>query len=199
MDFKHFIYITVIVLLIVLIIVLIILFVNQKNEKYETKETVGCSFQKLWQDHVWYTRYFMLNVLDKYPKEAQDASLARLMQNQVDINNAFQAKYGNFNNQLQSLLETHIKIAGDVLNNLINGDKQNLDKNLKLWTENDDKIATFLHPILNIDAKDISALLHEHMENTINEAQYHFSHDYESEVKNMNSVVETALKIANAF
>lgn len=194
----HYIYISFIVLLIVIIIVLSILYANErKNERF----VASCDnlSQKLWLDHVWFTRYYMLSVLDNSPEEGRAVALKRLLQNQTDINNYFQNKYGNHNDELEKLLDTHIKIAGDVLTSLKNNDAQGVKTNMEKWSENDDKIASFLAPILNIDAGMIKNLLTEHMNLTANEAVYHFNHQYDKEITNMDAIINNAMTIANAL
>src|SRR5262245_43803490 len=69
---------------------------------------------KLWEDHIVYTRNFIISFAGNLPD--QDAVAARLMQNQVDIGDAIKPYYGDAaGTQLTSLLKEHIQGAVEIL------------------------------------------------------------------------------------
>ncbi|MGQ0434333.1 MAG: hypothetical protein ACT452_18260, partial [Microthrixaceae bacterium] len=49
--------------------------------------------RKLWEDHVQWTRLYIVSAVADLPDS--DATLARLLQNQTDIGNAVATYYGN--------------------------------------------------------------------------------------------------------
>jgi len=69
---------------------------------------------KLWEDHITWTRLYIISVAADLPDK--DANAARLLQNQTDLGNAIKALYGeDEGNQLTALLKTPIQGAVDIL------------------------------------------------------------------------------------
>src|SRR6185369_13832926 len=78
--------------------------------------------RKLWEDHILYTRNFIISFAANLPD--QDAVSARLMKNQEDIGNAVSSFYGAAaGKQLTALLKDHILGAVDVLKAAKSGDQ----------------------------------------------------------------------------
>lgn len=70
--------------------------------------------RKLWEDHVFYTRLVIISI-DGDQKDLKP-TVDRLLRNQVDIGNAIKPFYGDAaGTQLTSLLQDHIKTAGELL------------------------------------------------------------------------------------
>src|SRR5687768_1449286 len=70
--------------------------------------------RKLWEDHVTWTRVYIIAALAGLP-EAEIAA-GRLLQNQTEIGNAIKPFYGDeAGDQLTALLNDHILIAADLL------------------------------------------------------------------------------------
>ena len=70
--------------------------------------------RKLWEDHVTWTRLAIISLEGGTPDT--DATVGRLLQNQVDIGNAIKPYYGDaVGNALTGLLRRHILIAADVI------------------------------------------------------------------------------------
>ena len=70
--------------------------------------------RKLWEDHVTWTRLAIISLESGTPDT--DATVARLLQNQVDIGDAIKPYYGDaVGNALTGLLRQHILIAADVI------------------------------------------------------------------------------------
>src|SRR5205823_5560857 len=65
------------------------------------------AMNKLWEDHVSWTRLFIVSSLANLPDK--QATTDRLLQNQVDIGNAVKPFYGDdAGNKLTGLLKEHI-------------------------------------------------------------------------------------------
>jgi len=81
-------------------------------------QTFHDAMRKLWEDHITWTRMVIVDFLAKPDGNLPDtqASVDRLLQNQVDIGNAIKPFYGDAaGDQLTELLRQHILIAADIL------------------------------------------------------------------------------------
>ena len=98
---------------------------------------------KLWEDHITWTRMVIVDFAADLPdlKTAE----ARLLRNQADIGNAVKPYYGTAaGRKLTALLRTHILEAVPVLVAAREGDKAGLTKALAAWYANANQIAAFL-------------------------------------------------------
>jgi hypothetical protein len=101
------------------------------------------AMRKLWEDHITWTRIFIISAAADLPDKA--AATDRLLQNQVDIGNAIKPYYGDAaGNQLTTLLKEHITTAAEVVTAAKAGDKAKQDDATKRWFTNADQIADFL-------------------------------------------------------
>ena len=81
-----------------------------ENKSHDLK----IAMNKLWEDHVTWTRNVILCLVDGLP--GADQAVKRLIQNQVDIGNAVKPYYGDEGgNKLTELLKMHIAISADVV------------------------------------------------------------------------------------
>ncbi len=65
------------------------------------------AMRKLWEDHITWTRVFIVSAAGDLPDKA--TATGRLLQNQVDIGNAIKPYYGDAaGNKLTALLREHI-------------------------------------------------------------------------------------------
>src|SRR5438093_2594562 len=72
------------------------------------------AMRKLWEDHVTWTRLFIVSAAGNLPDK--DATTQRLLQNQTDIGNAVAEFYGpDAGNKLTALLRAHILIAANIV------------------------------------------------------------------------------------
>jgi len=101
------------------------------------------AMRKLWEDHVTWTRVFIISAAGDLPDKT--AATNRLLQNQVDIGNAIKPYYGDAaGNQLTALLKDHILIAADVLAAAKANDQAKLNDANSRWSANADQLAAFL-------------------------------------------------------
>lgn len=99
--------------------------------------------QKLWIEHAWWTRSFIVSSLAEL--EDQNNVQERLLRNQVDLGNMIKPYYGDeAGNQLTELLKEHILIAGEIINAAKKGEQNNVEKFNKEWQQNADEIIDFL-------------------------------------------------------
>jgi hypothetical protein len=80
-----------------------------------SQQSLRAAMRKLWSDHVFWTREYVVAAIDG-PSPAADAAAARLMKNQEDIGNAIASYYGaEAGSKLTSLLKEHIQIAVELV------------------------------------------------------------------------------------
>lgn len=136
-----------IILLISLTISVVAIPVSASSPTGAVESAKGMALQgamrKLWEDHITWTRVFIISAAADLPDKA--AATDRLLQNQVDIGNAIKPYYGDAaGNQLTTLLKEHITTAAEVVTAAKAGDKAKQDDATKRWFTNADQIADFL-------------------------------------------------------
>ena len=136
-----------IILLISLTISVVAIPVSASSPTGAVESAKGMALQgamrKLWEDHITWTRVFIISAAADLPDKA--AATDRLLQNQVDIGNAIKPYYGDAaGNQLTTLLKEHITTATEVVTAAKAGDKAKQDDATKRWFTNADQIADFL-------------------------------------------------------
>ena len=113
-----------------------------------TQEQVALrqDMRRLWEDHITWTRLAIISLTTGSPDT--DATVGRLLQNQVDIGNAVKPFYGDAaGNELTSQLRTHILIAADVIAAAKAGDAAKLADAQARWAKNGDDIAALLNSV----------------------------------------------------
>jgi len=161
---------------------------------------LNSAMRKLWEDHITWTRVFIISAVAGLPDK--DAATQRLLQNQVDIGNAIKPFYGNAaGDQLTALLKDHIVIAADVVTAAKANDKPKLDDANKRWSDNADQIAAFLSKAnpKNWPENEMRTMLHDHLKLTTNEAVARIQGDWAADVKAYDAVHEEILHMADGL
>src|SRR4029453_6830547 len=130
-------------------------------------DELRAAMRKLWEDHVTWTRLYIVSSLADLPDKA--ATTERLLQNQTDIGNAVKPFYGDAaGTKMTALLKEHILIAADIVKSAKAGDSAKLDASKAKWVANADEIAAFLSGAnpKNWPAADMKAMMHEHLSAT---------------------------------
>src|SRR6266700_7493627 len=108
-----------------------------------SKSNLRDSMDKLWEDHVTWTRLYIVTAAANLPDK--DSSAQRLLQNQRDIGDAIKPLYGDAaGDKLAGLLKDHITIATEIVDAAKAGDTERKDEAANRWNANADDIATFL-------------------------------------------------------
>jgi hypothetical protein len=160
------------------------------------------TMRKLWEDHITWTRMVIVGFLADPDATLPDlqASVDRLLQNQVDIGNAIKPYYGEeAGNQLTALLTDHILIAAEILQAAKSGDTDALNNAVARWYDNADDIAAFLSSA-NPEFwpfEEMQAMMHEHLELTLQEATTYLSGDYAASVAAYDQIHLQALEMAD--
>jgi len=149
-----------------------------------TKSSVDLrtDMRKLWEDHITYTRNYIISALAKLPDVGAVAE--RLLRNQDDIGNAVKPVYGEeAGKKLASLLRDHILVATEVVKAAMDGNADELGKAQAKWTANADQIATFLsgaNP--HWTEAGLKDMLHKHLEYTTQEVVSRLKMDWAADI-----------------
>lgn len=139
---------------------------GMQEAKAETIAEVKMAMRKLWEDHITYTRNYIISALADLPDG--DAVAKRLLKNQDDIGNAIKPYYGeDAGKKLAALLRDHILVATEVVKAAKTGDKSQLADAQTKWSENAKEIASFLsgaNP--NWSKRDLEGMLQKHLDLT---------------------------------
>jgi hypothetical protein len=152
---------------------------------------------KLWEDHVTWTRVYIISVTSGLPDT--DTAAQRLLQNQVDIGNAIKPLYGDeAGDQLTSLLTDHILIAADLLAAAKAGDTAKFNDANQRWYENADQIAAFLNSANpdNWSLNDLQSMMKIHLDLTLEEATARLNSDWPGDVAAYDKVHTEILDMA---
>jgi hypothetical protein len=158
------------------------------------------AMRKLWEDHITWTRVFIISSLAGLPD--REAATGRLLQNQVDIGNAVKPYYGDAaGDKLTSLLKEHITTAAEVVAAAKAGDKAKLDGANKRWFANADQIADFLSGAnsANWPAAEMRSMMHDHLNMTTKEVVARLQGDWAGDVKVYDDVHQQILQMADGL
>ncbi len=156
--------------------------------------------RKLWEDHVTWTRLYIISVAADLPDK--DVTAQRLLQNQTDIGNAIKPYYGeDAGNKLTALLKDHILGAADLLAAAKAGDKAKTDAAGAKWYANANDIATFLN---GANAKvwpldDMKAGMKMYLDLTLDEAVARLQGKFADDIKDYDKVHEHILGLADTL
>jgi len=154
--------------------------------------------RKLWEDHITWTRVYIINVAADMPEA--DVTAERLLQNQVDIGNAIKPFYGNEAGEgLTALLKDHILIAADLLAAAKAGDNPKVEEANTRWQDNANQIAGLLSGA-NPDhwpQAEMEAMMKSHLDLTLQEATARLNGDWAADIAAYDQVHEDILKMAD--
>lgn len=155
--------------------------------------------QKLWIDHVSWTRNFIVSDLSSLGDK--DVVLQRLLKNQDEIGSSIKPYYGEeAGNKLSKLLREHITIAGQVVDAAKNNNKDDLDKYNKSWYKNADEIADFLaNANPNWSDSQLKDMLHKHLEFVTDQVVARIKKDWSADVESYDKGEEHMTKFANTI
>jgi len=144
--------------------------------------------RKLWEDHVTWTRLFLVSAIANLPDLQPTA--ARLLQNQADIGAAVAPFYGNAAGAaLTDLLRQHILLAADLVNAAKAGDAGAVATAKQRWYANGRDIADFLagaNPFWS--KKELRDMMREQLDQTLAEATARLQGDWEADMADYEAV-----------
>jgi hypothetical protein len=163
-----------------------------------------CDFRsdmrKLWEDHITWTRLFIINAVAGHSET--NATTQRLLKNQTDIGNAIKPFYGAAaGHQLTLLLRSHILIAADIVNAAKVGNSRAVQLNSRKWLDNADAISIFLNkanpkywPLTGL-----KSMMHSHLTLTTNELKAHLGKNWSSDIAAYEAVHKEILMMSDAL
>lgn len=162
-------------------------------------EKLRTAMRKLWEDHITYTRNYIISALGDLGD--QQAVVARLMKNQEEIGDAIKPYYGAAaGTQLTKLLKEHISQAAEVVGAAKAGDQTTLAAKQRQWSQNGKAIATFLagaNP--NWPKADLEAMLQKHLDLTTAEVVGRLKKDWVADIRAYDQGHEHMLMFADAL
>ena len=154
--------------------------------------------RKLWEDHVTWTRLYIVSAAAGLP----DAQLTaeRLLRNQDDIGNAIKPFYGDeAGEKLTALLRDHILGAADLIAAAKAGDTAKVGTLKTAWYENGDAIAAFLSSA-NPKNWPLEAVTHHmrmHLDLTLDEAVKRLEGNFAADIALYDEVHDAILQMAD--
>jgi hypothetical protein len=140
------------------------------------------TMRQLWDDHMLYTRNFIISSLAGL--EDTEKIAERLLRTQEDIGNAVKPVYGEeAGSRLAALLKDHILIAADIVKAAKAGDNDGVAKGQERWKGNADEIASFLskaNPNWPLDT--MKNMLYKHLGTTTNEVVSRLKKDWPGDI-----------------
>ena len=154
----------------------------------------------LWEDHVTWTRLAVISLVAGTPDT--QATVGRLLQNQVDIGNALKPFYGRAaGDAVTAELRNHILIAADVIAAAKAGDQAKLADAQARWQQNAGDIATILSTAnpRSWPRAAVLSMLQEHLRLTTEEAVARLHGDWAADVAAYDRVHAHALTMADTL
>ena len=171
---------------------------NDHTSAVEARAGFQDAMQRLWVDHVTWTRLFIVSFVGELPD--LQATTDRLLQNQVDIGHAVKPFYGDAaGDQLTALLDEHILTAADLLTAAKAGDDAAFAETNEAWYANARAIAGFLHEAnpRHWPLADMRQMMKDHLDLTLEEAAAQLGGDYEASVAFYDEVETEILQMAD--
>ena len=162
------------------------------------RDAFNAEMRKLWEDHITWTRLYIVSALGGLPDK--DATAQRLLQNQTDVGNAIKPFYGDAaGTKLTALLRDHILIAAELIDAAKAGDQAKQDDATKRWFANADDIATFLNGAnaKNWPLADAKKMMHDHLNLTTEEVVAHLKKDWAGSIASYDKVHTQILHMAD--
>jgi hypothetical protein len=156
--------------------------------------------RKLWEDHVTWTRVYIISAVAGLPDT--DAAAQRLLRNQVDIGDAIKPYYGEeAGNKLSGLLRDHIMIATEVIAAAKAMDNAKKEDATKRWFANGDDIASFLSAAnpANWPGAEMRSMMRDHLSQTTAEVVARLQKDWPADVAAYDAVHDQAVKMADTL
>ena len=157
------------------------------------------AMRKLWEDHITWTRLYIVSAVAGLPDA--DAAAGRLLQNQADIGNAIKPYYGEeAGAKLTELLRGHILTAADLLGAAKAGDQAKLATAKDAWYVNGDEIATFLagaNPAWPADT--LKSMMRGHLDQTLAEATARLQGKWDQDISEYGHIHDHILQMSDAL
>lgn len=165
----------------------------------KAKEELRAAMRKLWEEHITYTRNYIISALDNAEDTA--AVSERLLKNQDDIGKAITPYYGTeAGKKLTDLLRDHILIATEVVKAAKENNSEAVKEAEKKWSANGEEIAVFLaNANPNWDKKALLEAFQKHLDLTTSEATSRLKKDWKEDIASYDKGHEHILIISDTL
>lgn len=163
-----------------------------------SRATFHDAMRKLWEDHVTWTRLFVVSAVADLPDK--NATTDRLLRNQTDIGNAIKPFYGDAaGEKLTALLKEHIGTAAELIAAARANDQAKQSDATKRWFANADGIASFLSGAnaKNWPREEMMSMMREHLNVTTAEVVARLKADWPADVAAYETVHGQILEMAD--
>jgi hypothetical protein len=181
-----------------LVLVSVPAFAAPKQSEKVSKAEFSNSMRRLWEDHVTWTRLYIISAVANLPDK--DSTAQRLLQNQTDIGKAVASFYGDAaGDKLTALLKDHILQAAALIEAAKSGDKSKIEAAAGAWYTNADEIAAFLSAAnpQNWPLADMKSGMKMHLDMTLAEATDRLQGDYASDIRDYDQIHQHILGLAD--
>ncbi len=158
------------------------------------------AMRKLWEDHVTWTRLYIVSAVAGLPDTQPTAE--RLLRNQTDIGDAIKPFYGDAaGERLTALLKPHILIAAELVGAAEAGDNKKVQDASARWYANADEIADFLSSANpgNWPKETLRKEMRHHLDLTLQEAQARIKGDWAADIVAYDAVHQHILGMADVL
>jgi len=165
------------------LVLLLVPLISYAQSAPMSKSNLRDSMDKLWEDHVTWTRLYIVSAAANLPDK--DSTAQRLLQNQSDIGDAIKPLYGDAaGDKLAGLLKDHIMISTEIIDAAKAGDAAKKDEAANRWNANADDIAVMLSAAnpKNWPIAEMKKMMHEHLDLTTAEVVARLQGDWAADV-----------------
>ena len=177
---------------------LVLVFFTAVSAQAHSRTQFHDAMRKLWEDHVTWTRLYIVEAAAGAPSAQLTAQ--RLLDNQRDIGNAVADFYGRDNaDKLTALLRDHILLAAELVTAAKAGDQAKVASAKTRWYDNANQIAAFLNGA-NPKWWGLSTLqsaMKTHLDQTLEEATHQLQGKYADSIKDYDGIVQHILMMAD--
>ncbi len=169
-------------------------------DKHVDISDLRADMHRLWDDHVAWTRMYIISVASGTGDK--DETAARLIQNQVDIGNAIKPFYGEeAGNKLTALLKEHIMGAAALLDAAKVNNQALVETEKAKWFKNGDDIAVFLSAAnpKSWPLADMKHHMKDHLDLTLQEAMDRFAGKFQEDIADYDRVHDQIRQLADAL
>ncbi len=165
----------------------------------ESRCALKTAMRKLWSDHVFWTRLYIISATSNLPDIKETTN--RLLKNQEDIGNAAAGFYGqDAGKKLTDLLKDHILIAADIVTQAKANNKEKMEESDKKWHKNAEDIAEFLSSANpNWPKQDLIDMLNSHLSLTTQEVVARLNKKWSGDIEAFDKIYNQILEMADAL
>ncbi|WFR55301.1 acetylglutamate kinase [Anaerocolumna sp. AGMB13025] len=159
--------------------------------------TVFNMFRKLWAQHVFWTRSFIVSTTSGLDDLATVTE--RLLRSPTDFAVALRNFYGAEKARtFEGLFKEHILIAESLINNTRQGNSEEVYEDRRKWYKNAEDICIFLREVNPYwSARQFRSLFYEHLKMIEEAAVYRLNGRYGLDVKLFESIETQAFELAD--